>query len=78
MRNTIVQASDDRLVKLSAGLEHELKVFERALEASGAWSEVLLGPGDVLVLDNRRCLHSRSPISRAVSSDRVLLRTKRR
>jgi alpha-ketoglutarate-dependent taurine dioxygenase len=38
-------------------------------------AEFQLEPGDTLVVDNRRCLHGRSPIE-SCESERLLLRTK--
>lgn len=42
---------------------------------SSVWERVLLQPGDVLVIDNRRCLHGREPFTPTYGpEDRWLMR----
>lgn len=50
--------------------------FEAALESSPAVLEFGLLPGDLLLVDNRRCLHARTIVANPQVSDRLVLRTK--
>ncbi|MQB01870.1 MAG: hypothetical protein GEU78_16585 [Actinobacteria bacterium] len=50
--------------------------FESALETAPGGLEFALRPGDLLLVDNARCLHARTAVSNPQHSDRLLLRTK--
>ena len=69
MRYTIEAAGAD--------LGDALARIERTTEAAGGVIDAALGAGDVLVVDNRRALHGRTPVDDA-ASPRLLLRTKLR
>jgi hypothetical protein len=52
--------------------------FDAALRSLPPTIDCLLAPGDLLILNNRRCLHRRTPVNRAGTSRRLMLRTKLR
>lgn len=53
-----------------------LGVFEAALETASGVVEFGLRPGDLLLVHNTRCLHSRTAVPNPQASGRLLLRTK--
>lgn len=53
-----------------------VQTLDAALQSPSRWLEFRLSPGELLVLDNRRCLHSRSPVSSRARSPRRLVRAK--
>lgn len=55
---------------------HALRLFEVALETAPGVLEFALRPGDLLIVDNSHCLHSRTALPNPRGSDRMLLRTK--
>lgn len=75
LRYTIDEAVR-RGVELSNDLWASLIAFEEALEHSDHVIETALQEGELLVIDNRRCMHARTGVSAPTSSERLLLRTK--
>jgi alpha-ketoglutarate-dependent taurine dioxygenase len=61
---------------VSETVARKLGAFANALEKSRGLIEIDLGAGDLLIIDNRRCLHARSPIMGHEGSQRLLLRVK--
>ncbi len=57
-------------------LESGLILIERQLERSPAIVEFPLEAGHLMIVDNRRALHARTPVNHADASNRLLLRTK--
>ncbi|SDB58888.1 Taurine catabolism dioxygenase TauD, TfdA family [Bauldia litoralis] len=70
-----IHASGDRAVTDRAWAER-LLAFEELLDHRMDATEFPLEPGDCLIVDNRKCLHARTPIVDASSSQRLLYRTK--
>lgn len=70
-----IQASGDETVTHGAWAE-PLAVFEDMLDNKMEATEFPLEQGDCLIVDNRKCLHARTPIVDAASSPRLLYRTK--
>jgi hypothetical protein len=65
-----------RGASVSEEVSSKLDEFARALEAARSLIEIDLNAGDLLIIDNRRCLHARSPVAGQDSSQRFLLRVK--
>ncbi len=61
---------------LPADVIDALRSFESALEAAPGGFEFALRPGDLLLVNNVKCLHARTAVSNPQQSDRLLLRTK--
>lgn len=76
LRFTVEAAAGDGVAWLDADQRVAINRFERALESSDACCVGHLVPGDLLVVDNRRCLHARTAVERPAASRRLLLRTK--
>ncbi|GAA4140898.1 TauD/TfdA family dioxygenase [Actinomadura keratinilytica] len=62
--------------ELDPATEKLLAEFEADLEECPAVVDTVLEPGDLLIIDNKHCLHARTAISDLATSDRELLRTK--
>jgi Taurine catabolism dioxygenase TauD, TfdA family len=76
LRYTVAKSWQDGLVSKDFRLDSLMDWFEKLLEASDASYDFALSPGDLLFVDNSRCLHARSEISDPARSGRELLRTK--
>ena len=76
LRYTVDLALAEPDVSLEPRVIAALDATGAAIEASERIYRVGLAPGDLLVVDNRRCLHGRTPIVHSESSQRLLLRTK--
>lgn len=61
---------------ISPDLAATLVRFEDALERSDGEDRLALQPGELLLVNNRACLHARTAICRPSTSSRLLLRTK--
>jgi hypothetical protein len=76
LRYTVDLALAEPDVSLEPRVIAALDATDAAIEASSRIYRVGLAPGDLLVVDNHRCLHGRTPIMHSESSQRLLLRTK--
>jgi Taurine catabolism dioxygenase TauD, TfdA family len=76
LRYTVAKSWEDGLAHPDPGLHYLLDRFERLIEGSRAAFGFMLRAGDVLVVDNARCLHARSAIMDPARSARELRRTK--
>lgn len=74
LRITIALAIQDYAVALAADTSADLDRTEELLESNPAACKFPLQRGDLLIIDNRRCLHARTPIPCAAESRRHLLR----
>lgn len=75
-RQTLRRSFEDGRVPRDSGTEALLDRFERSVERNRNVLELSLRSGDLLFLDNRRCLHARTPIADRHTSARDFLRTK--
>jgi Taurine catabolism dioxygenase TauD, TfdA family len=76
LRYTVDQALAEHPTALSPETARLLLDFEVELEVCAGTVETLLRKGDLLIVDNKRCLHARTPIADPQASDRELHRTK--
>jgi hypothetical protein len=76
LRSTILLSDEDELAKLDDDLLDDLHRLEVLIEQCPATLETPLAAGDLLIINNRRCLHARTPITSPASSERELRRTK--
>jgi hypothetical protein len=76
LRYTVDLALAEPDVSLEPRVIAALDATGAAIDVSERIYRVGLAPGDLLVVDNRRCLHGRTPIVHSESSHRLLLRTK--
>jgi hypothetical protein len=72
MPHTVHRAAERNGAALDPSAATVLEIVTDAVQATQA-REVLLSIGDVLIVDNRRTLHGRTPLT---GSDRLLVRTK--
>ncbi|MEU6034136.1 TauD/TfdA family dioxygenase [Actinomadura sp. NPDC047616] len=76
LRHAVSQAVAEGTTDLGPATEKLLAEFETELEGCPGVVDTMLEPGDLLIIDNKHCLHARTPISDLATSDRELLRTK--
>lgn len=76
LRYTITLSHDDGLATITDDTLSDLARFEQLVEACRGTSSLRLEAGDLLLIDNTRSLHARTPIADPSRSTRELLRTK--
>lgn len=76
LRYTVMLALREGLANITSEQQHLLLAFERRIEASHSIVDIALLGGDMLLIDNRRCLHARTPVADPLTSRRELRRTK--
>lgn len=76
LRYTITLSHDDGLATIADDTLSDLALFEQLVEACRGTSSLRLWAGDLLLIDNTRSLHARTPIADPSRSTRELLRTK--
>lgn len=74
-RHSINLALDSKEAKLSNQMLAVLDDFERLLSASTRTFDFLMDEGQLLVSDNRRTIHARTPINNGAASERLMLRS---
>lgn|GEM_PF-2183617 len=75
LRHTVDVAVDEGAV-LATGLVGQTGRIEQLIDTCPATMELSLRRGDLLIVNNERCLHARTPVLDAASSDRALSRIK--
>jgi hypothetical protein len=76
LRYTITLSHDDGLAKIAEETLSDLAHFEHLVEGCRRTTSLRLDAGDLLLIDNTRSLHARTPIADPLGSTRELLRTK--
>lgn len=76
LRFTAMLSCQDGLASLESDVADDLQEFERLIEHCPGLFRTNLESGDLLLIDNARCLHARTPIVAARDSSRELRRTK--
>lgn len=76
LRHTITLSHDDGLTTIAEDTLDDLARFEELVEACRGVIWLRLEAGDLLLIDNARSLHARTPIADPARSSRELLRTK--
>lgn len=74
-RYSINQALDSNEGKLSDEMLKVLDAFERLLSSSTQTFEFLMDEGQLLVSDNLRTVHARTPINNGAASERLMIRS---
>lgn len=74
-RYSINQALDSNKAKLSNEMLKVLDNFERLLSSSTQTFEFLMDEGQLLVSDNLRTIHARTPINNGPASERLMIRS---
>lgn len=75
-RYTAALSHDEGLAPLPAERLDDMAAFERLVEDCKGTVRTRLQAGDLMLIDNGRCLHARTPIRNAAVSTRELRRTK--
>ena len=73
-RYTIELALNHAGLELDAAAIHALDAVEAVMAATTSVHEWLMRHDELLLLDNRKCLHARTAISRSRPSDRLMIR----
>lgn len=76
LRYTIDQSARDGLTDIDPDTEAMLERFEGSIERNENIIQFSLESGDMMFVDNQRCLHARTPIADPQRSGRDLRRTK--
>lgn len=76
LRYTVMLSCEDGLAALDDQSAGDLEEFERLVENCPGGRSVNLEAGDLLLVENTRCLHARTAISAPATSARELRRTK--
>lgn len=76
LRYTIAMSRDDGLATIAEDTLDDLARFEELVEVCQGATWLRLEAGDLLLIDNARSLHARTPIADPARSTRELLRTK--
>lgn len=76
LRYTVSLSCEEGLASLDHGRLKDLRAFEQLIESCDGIETIELEPGDLLVIDNNRCLHARTAIENSIGSTRELRRTK--
>jgi Taurine catabolism dioxygenase TauD, TfdA family len=76
LRYTIVLCGEEEIAPLSKDLLDDLLAFEQLVENCGGTAHTRLQAGDLMLIDNSRALHARTPIRDSAQSTRELRRTK--
>ena len=74
-RHSINLALDSRDAKLSNQMLAVLDVFEEVLNTSTHTFDFLMDEGELLVSDNLRTIHARTPIKNRAASERLMIRS---
>ena len=74
-RYTINLALDSNGAKLSKEMVESLDAFEEVISTTPRTIDFLMREGDLLVSDNRRTIHARTPIAGGAVSDRLMIRS---
>ncbi len=74
-RYSIDLALDSKLASLSKEMLTLLDAFENVLAASTGTIDFLMSEGELLVSDNIRTIHARTPIAAGDASDRLMIRS---
>lgn len=74
-RYTISLAMDSNGAKLSKRMIESLDAFEEVISTTPRTIDFLMREGDLLVSDNRRTIHARTPIAGGAASDRLMIRS---
>jgi hypothetical protein len=74
-RYTIDMAIDSLGVELSPAVTAALDALEEVVVDPTGTLEFLMREGDLLFVDNHRTLHSRTPLSNPLASDRLMIRS---
>lgn len=75
LRHTVLTAVQAG-AELDAALRAAVDALQVAVQRPGRAHETALAPGDILVVDNTRCLHGRTAITTGERSERLLFRVK--
>jgi hypothetical protein len=76
LHHTITSSWVDGLVDVDDEMVEDLRRFEEAVETCAGITRLMLHAGDLLILDNLRCLHARTALAHPDRSSRELRRTK--
>ncbi len=76
LRYTAALSHDEGLASLPDSCLDDMTAFERLVENCGGIARTRLQAGDLMLIDNGRCLHARTPIRNPAASTRELRRTK--
>ena len=74
-RYTINLALDSKGGGLSQEMREALDAFEEVISTTPLTIDFLMGEGDLLVSDNIRTIHARTPITDGALSDRLMIRS---
>ncbi|HUS09292.1 MAG TPA: TauD/TfdA family dioxygenase [Pyrinomonadaceae bacterium] len=74
-RYTIDHALNSEGASLSEEMLHALDAFGGVINTTKRTAEFLMSEGDLLISDNTRTIHSRTPISDCAASDRLMIRS---
>ena len=74
-RYTIDRALDAKAAKLPGDMLSRLDAFEEIVNSSARTVDFLMREGELLVMDNVRAIHARTPITGGDSSDRLMIRS---
>ena len=74
-RHSINLALDSKDAKLSNDMLRVLDTFEKLLSASAQTFDFLMREGELLVSDNLRTIHARTPINNGAASERLMIRS---
>jgi hypothetical protein len=74
-RYTIDMAASSLGIELSPALMSALDSLEKLVADTRGTHEFLMRENDLLVVDNHKTLHSRTPLSNPLSSDRLMIRS---
>ncbi|MEM7426141.1 MAG: TauD/TfdA family dioxygenase [Pseudomonadota bacterium] len=74
-RYTINYALDHLGIRLPEHVSTALDAMGQTLETCETAWEWLMEAGELLIVDNHRCLHARGPVRRDLPSDRLMLRS---
>lgn len=76
LRHTAALSHEEGLARLPDSCLDDMTAFERLVENCEGTVRTNLRAGDLMLIDNGRCLHARTPIRNPAASTRELRRTK--